>query len=76
MGGSHSIHQIALGEVGTKGISTAAGLRKAMKEYVPTDSEFKGAFATARVSRAHLARYGSEVNQRVISRLAELEPND
>jgi len=44
-------------EVGTKRITTAANLRKAMSEYVPTDSEFEEAFATARVSRAHLARY-------------------
>lgn len=44
-------------DVGTKRITKARQLRDAMKEYVPTDAEFEEAFATARVSRAHLARY-------------------
>jgi hypothetical protein len=44
-------------DVGTKRIVTARDLRDAMKEYVPTDAEFEEAFATARVSRARLARY-------------------
>jgi hypothetical protein len=44
-------------DVGTKRITKARDLRDAMKEYVPTDAEFEEAFATARVSRPHLARY-------------------
>jgi len=44
-------------DVGTKRITTARELREAMEEYVPNDVEFEEAFATARVSRARLARY-------------------
>jgi hypothetical protein len=44
-------------EVGTGKITKARELREAMAKYVPTDAEFGQAFATARVSRAHLARY-------------------
>src|SRR5262249_11469519 len=44
-------------DVGTKKITKARQLRDAMKQYVPTDSEFEQAFSTARVSRPHLARY-------------------
>jgi hypothetical protein len=44
-------------DVGTKRIKKARELREAMKSYVPTDAEFEEAFATARVSRSHLARY-------------------
>jgi hypothetical protein len=44
-------------EVGLKKITTARALRDAMQKYVPSDKEFEEAFATARVSRAHLARY-------------------
>lgn len=44
-------------DVGTKRIKTARDLREAMKDYVPTDKEFEEAFASARVSRAHFARY-------------------
>ncbi len=44
-------------DIGTKRITKARELRSAMENYVPTDTEFEGAFATARVSRAHLARY-------------------
>ena len=44
-------------DVGTKRITTAKELREAMKEYVPLDGQFEEAFATARVSRAHFARY-------------------
>src|ERR1700674_133389 len=44
-------------DVGTKRITKARDLRKAMDEYVPTDGEFEEAFATARVWRARLARY-------------------
>jgi hypothetical protein len=44
-------------EVGTKKITKARELREAMAKYVPTDAAFEEAFATARVSRPHLARY-------------------
>jgi hypothetical protein len=44
-------------EVGKKQIKKAAELKEAMKKYVPTDAEFEEAFASARVSRPHLARY-------------------
>jgi hypothetical protein len=44
-------------EVGTGRIKKARELREAMERYVPSDREFEEAFATARVSRAHLARY-------------------
>jgi hypothetical protein len=44
-------------EVGQGKITKARELREAMQRYVPTDREFEEAFATARVSRPHLARY-------------------
>lgn len=44
-------------DVGLRRITTARDLRDAMQRYVPSDKEFEEAFATARVSRAHLARY-------------------
>lgn len=44
-------------DVGTKKITKARELREAMAKYVPTDAAFEEAFATARVSRSHLARY-------------------
>jgi Protein of unknown function DUF262/Protein of unknown function (DUF1524) len=44
-------------DVGTKKITKARELREAMANYVPTDAAFEEAFATARVSRAHFARY-------------------
>ena len=44
-------------DVGTKKITKARELREAMKPYAPTDAEFEEAFASARVSRPHLARY-------------------
>lgn len=44
-------------EVGTQQISRARDLREAMRSYVPSDSAFQQAFATARVSRGYLARY-------------------
>jgi hypothetical protein len=52
-------HQYSLRaqEVGTGRIRKARELRDAMRAYVPTDAEFEEAFATARVSRAYLARY-------------------
>lgn len=44
-------------EVGLGEITKARELRDAMAKYVPNDVEFEGAFASARVSRPHLARY-------------------
>ena len=44
-------------DVGTKKITKARDLRQVMTQYVPTDAAFEEAFATARVSRARLARY-------------------
>lgn len=44
-------------DVGTGKITKARELRDAMAKYVPTDAAFEEAFATARVSRARLARY-------------------
>ncbi len=44
-------------EVGLKQITKARELRDAMKDYVPSDTEFEQAFAVARVSRPRLARY-------------------
>jgi hypothetical protein len=44
-------------DIGTKRITKARELREGMRQYVPTDAEFEEAFATARVSRPHLARY-------------------
>lgn len=44
-------------DVGTGKITKATELREAMSRYVPTDTEFESVFATARVSRTHLARY-------------------
>lgn len=44
-------------EVGTGKVTKARELRDAMKQYVPSDKEFEDAFASARVSRPHLARY-------------------
>jgi hypothetical protein len=44
-------------EVGTGKVTTAKQLRDNMTAYVPTDAEFESAFADARVSRPHLARY-------------------
>lgn len=44
-------------EVGKKEVTKARDLREAMKKYVPSDSEFEQAFAVARVSRPHIARY-------------------
>ena len=44
-------------DVGTGKITKARELREAMSNYVPSDAQFEEAFSTARVSRAHLARY-------------------
>lgn len=50
-------YSIRAKEVGRKEKTKARELREAMAPYVPTDTEFQEAFATARVSRQHLARY-------------------
>jgi hypothetical protein len=44
-------------DVGTGKITKARELRAAMENYVPNDAQFEEAFSSARVSRAHLARY-------------------
>ncbi len=44
-------------DVGTGAITKARELRAAMANYVPSDAQFEEAFSSARVSRAHLARY-------------------
>lgn len=44
-------------EVGTRRFTRARDVREAMRAYVPSDSAFQQAFATARVSRTYLARY-------------------
>lgn len=44
-------------DVGTGKITKASQLRESMSKYVPSDTEFASAFAVARVSRPHLARY-------------------
>jgi hypothetical protein len=44
-------------DIGTGKITKAKELRDAMSEIVPTDKQFEEAFATARVSKAYLARY-------------------
>jgi len=44
-------------EIGTGRFTKARELREAMERFVPTDVEFETAFASARVSRARLARY-------------------
>jgi len=44
-------------DVGSGRMTRARELRESMREYVPSDVAFEQAFATARVSRSHLARY-------------------
>lgn len=43
--------------IGTGKIKMARELRESLQDEVPTDSQFQQAFATARVSKAYLARY-------------------
>lgn len=57
-------------DVGTGKITKARDLRDAMSRHVPTDTEFAQVFATARVSRTHLARY----YLRAIERFRENDP--
>lgn len=65
-------------DVGTKKITKATELREAMGNYVPTDLVFQEEFATARVSRAHLARYYLRAIERHRQHQAQPEfiPND
>lgn len=44
-------------EIGSGKITKAKELRESVASIVPTDKEFEDAFATARVSKAYLARY-------------------
>ncbi len=44
-------------EVGAGEITKARELRDSMNDLVPSDADFEQAFAVARVSRQHLARY-------------------
>jgi hypothetical protein len=44
-------------QIGTGKIKKAKELRDSLENEVPTDSQFEQAFATARVSKAYLARY-------------------
>jgi hypothetical protein len=58
-------------DVGLKHVKSARALRDAMKDVVPTDAQFEEAFATARVSRSHLARY----YLRVLDKTMAAEPH-
>ena len=44
-------------EIGTGKIKTASELSSAMEDVVPSDAIFEAAFAEARISQSHLARY-------------------
>ncbi|HEY5793716.1 MAG TPA: DUF262 domain-containing protein [Bosea sp. (in: a-proteobacteria)] len=65
-------------DVGSSRITKARELRDAMKEYVPSDVAFEQAFAAARVSRSHLARYYLRAieKQRAADPQPEYVPND
>jgi Protein of unknown function DUF262/Protein of unknown function (DUF1524) len=65
-------------DVGTKQITKARELRDAMKTYVPSDAEFEGAFAVARVSRAYQARYYLRALENASKQMAQPEyvPNE
>ncbi len=65
-------------EVGTRRIARARELREAMREYVPSDTAFQQAFATARVSRSYLARYYLRAieKQRAADPQPEYVPNE
>ena len=65
-------------DVGTKQITKARELRDAMKTYVPSDAEFEGAFAGARVSRAYQARYYLRALENASKKMAQPEyvPNE
>jgi hypothetical protein len=60
-------------EIGSGRVTKARQLREHMKEVVPTDGQFQGAFATARVSKSHLARYFLRVIDQM-SKPDDLEP--
>ena len=65
-------------DVGTKEITKARELREAMKNYVPSDTEFEAAFAVARVSRGYLARYYLRALENTSKQIAQPEyvPNE
>lgn len=65
-------------DVGSGRITKARELRDAMKDYVPSDTAFAQAFANARVSRAHLARYYLRAieKQRAADPQPEYVPNE
>jgi hypothetical protein len=50
-------YAIAAQLIGKKKIKTAQELEKNLSEIIPTDALFEAAFAEARVSQSHLARY-------------------
>ncbi len=65
-------------EVGTSKITTARQLAAAMVDVVPPDAVFESAFASARVSKAHLARYYLRALEQQVRGTSEPElvPND
>lgn len=65
-------------EVNNGTIKTNSELKKALKDNIPNDSEFKNKFLTASVSQAFLARYYLRTLERQINRDAdpELIPNE
>lgn len=65
-------------DVGSVRFTKARELRDAMRDYVPSDVAFEQAFATARVSRSHLARYYLRAieKQRSADPQPEYVPND
>ncbi|TRW17167.1 DUF262 domain-containing protein [Glacieibacterium frigidum] len=73
-----SQYSLRAAEIGDEKIKTAAALRTAMSRYVPTDPEFETAFATARVSRARLARYYLRAieNEMAGTEQPEMVPNE
>lgn len=65
-------------EVGTGKIKTADALAAAMADILPSDALFEAAFAEARVSHGHLARYYLRALERTAKQQdePELVPND
>ena len=57
-GGTLETHYCqAAKEIRNTSIKTSSQLSKRLKNIIPTDKQFKSSFATARVSKAYLARY-------------------
>jgi hypothetical protein len=57
-GGTLETHYCqAAKEIRNASITTSSQLSKKLKTIIPTDKQFKSSFATARVSKAYLARY-------------------